>query len=326
MLSVVVPVYKNEQNLPRLLAALVDLSATFPEELEVVFVVDGSPDRSHEILAERLPDLPLRSQLLLLSRNFGSFCAIAAGLVKAQGERFAVLAADLQEPPELITEFSNILRADKADIVFGVRASRSDPWLSEFFSTAFWWVYRRFVVPAMPPGGVDIFGCTRPVRDQLISMSEVQTNLIALLFWMGYRRHFVPYHRRPRLEGMSAWTFAKKLRYCVDSIFNFTDLPLRLLLSTGMTGCIVAVVLGCVVLTYRLSTGVEVPGYTAIILSVMFFGGLTAFGLGIVGQYLWLTLQNTRSRPNYLIWKTQGHTPEAAETVVKAAAPSERSR
>jgi hypothetical protein len=84
--------------------------------------------------------------------------------------------------------------------------------------------------------------------------------------------------------------------------------------------------LGGVVLAYRLSTGIEVPGYTAIILSVMFFGGLTAFGLGIVGQYLWLTLQNTRERPNYLIWKAQTHTPEATQSVVKAAAPSERPR
>lgn len=301
MLSLVIPVYRNEENVDRLVTTLVQLNANFPEPLEVVFVVDGSPDRSYELLSARLPASGLRSQLLQLTRNFGSFCAIAAGLAQAQGDRFAVLAADLQEPPELIIQFSDALRSGRADIVFGVRASRADPWLSELFSTVFWWLYRRFVVSAMPPGGVDVFGCTRTVRDQLLTFSELQTNLIALLFWMGYRREYVRYHRQPRLEGVSAWSAAKKLRYCVDSIFNFTDLPLRVLLTTGVAGSLVAVILGFVVLLARLLHDIPIPGYTAIILAVMFFGGLTVFGLGIIGQYLWLTLQNSRRRPNYLV-------------------------
>ena len=314
MLSLVLPVYKNEENLDRLLAAMVELNQGFPEELEVIFVVDGSPDRCHEILEQRLPGTGLRSQLLLLTRNFGSFSAIAAGMEVATGERLAVLAADLQEPPELIARFSGILRSDEADIVFGVRASRSDPWLSELFSTAFWWIYRRFVVHDMPPGGVDVFGCTRTVRDQLLSLAEVQTNLIALLFWMGYRRAFVRYVRRPRLEGTSAWTLSKKLRYCIDSIFNFTDLPLRVLLASGAAGTLIAILLAIVVLVYKAFKGIEVPGYTAIILAVMFFGGLTAFGLGVVGQYLWLTLQNTRNRPNYLVRTRQAYGGTGAES------------
>jgi hypothetical protein len=153
----------------------------------------------------------------------------------------------------------------------------------------------------MPPGGVDVFGCTRVVRDRLLTMHEIQTNLIALLFWMGYRRQFIPYHRQPRIEGTSAWTFAKKLQYCIDSVFNFTDLPIRMLLTTGAAGATIAVLLTVIVFAHRVLSGVEVPGYTAIILAVMFFGGVTAFGLGIIGQYLWLTLQNTRNRPNYLV-------------------------
>jgi glycosyltransferase involved in cell wall biosynthesis len=245
--------------------------------------------------------MSLRSQLLLLTRNFGAFNAIAAGLEAASGDRMAVLAADLQEPPELVAQFSDILRSGRAEVVFGVRASRSDPWLSELLSTAFWWSYRRFVVREIPPGGVDVFGCSRRVRDQLLTFSEIQTNVIALLFWMGYQREFVPYVRRPRLEGISAWTFAKKLRYCIDSVFSFTDLPLRFLLSAGAVGCTIALILGMVVVVSRLVGGIEVPGYTPLILTIVFFGGLTTLGLGVVGQYLWLTLQNTRRRPNYLV-------------------------
>ena len=312
MLALVIPVYKNEENLPRLLRELVSLRDRLRGSLEIVFVVDGSPDRSYEILRETLPSSGLRAQLLSLSRNFGSFAAIAAGLSRGNGDQFAVLAADLQEPPDLIAQFADILRRGDADIVFGVRASRSDPWLSELFSNAFWAVYRRFVVPEMPRGGVDVFGCTRVVRDQLLALPESSTNLIALLFWLGFRRKFVSYHRQPRLEGRSAWTVAKKIKYCVDSIFNFTDLPLRLLFGVGACGSLFALAVGLVVFVCRMLGLIQVPGYTPIVLTIMFFGGLTTLGLGIIGQYLWLSLQNTRSRPNFIVESVVEYKPDSS--------------
>ena len=301
MLSLVIPVYKNEESLERLLNELANLQQQVSGGMETVFVVDGSPDRCHEVLAERLPRTAIQAQLILLSRNFGSFAAIAAGLASGKGDYFAVIAADLQEPPDLIVEFNHILARGEADVVFGVRAGRSDPWLSELSSGLFWGIYRHFVVRDMPPGGVDVFGCTKAVRDQVLSLREVDTNLIALLFWVGYRRRFVQYLRQPRLEGKSAWTLGRKLRYCINSIFNFTDLPIRILLATGLTGSVLAIAIGLVVLLCRIFGLIDVPGYTPLILAVMFFGGLTTLGLGIVGQYLWLTLQNTRGRPNYII-------------------------
>ena len=300
MLSLVIPVYKNEANLDRLLAALAGLNEQLPE-LEVVFVVDGSPDRSFEILSERLHTVPFRSRLVTLSRNFGSFCAIAAGLQAGSGDSFAVLAADLQEPPELILRFSEILRSGRADIVFGYRVARADPWLSEFFSDLFWRIYRGFVVKDMPKGGVDVFACTRQVRDRLLELKEVNTNLIALLFWLGFRREFVGYERQPRLEGESAWTLSKKIRYCLDSVFSFTDLPIRLLLYAGIGGIAFSVFCSGVVLGARFFGKVRIPGYTPIVLAILFFGALTSLGLGIVGQYLWLTLQSSRKRPGYVI-------------------------
>ena len=300
MLSLVIPVYKNEANLDRLIAELVRLQSSLPD-LEVVFAIDGSPDRCAELLAARLPATGLRSQLLILSRNFGSFSAICAGLEHGLGDRFAVIAADLQEPPALIAEFDEILRSGRADITFGVRSSRTDPWLTEITSTLFWSLYRRFVIPEMPAGGVDVFGCTRQVRDRLLSLRESHTNLIALLLWLGYRQVFVPYQRLERLEGTSSWTFARKLRYSVDSIFNFTDLPIRFLLGAGVLGTSASLLVAAVVLISRLLGLIEVPGYTPIILTITFFGGLMTLGLGIIGQYLWLALRNSRQRPNYIV-------------------------
>ena len=304
MLSLVIPVYKNEESLPRLFRELETLAGRLRDAMEVVVVVDGSPDASLQILQTHLPSWSVRSQLVELSRNFGSFSAIAAGLRYGQGEYFAVLSADLQEPPELVLEFHKLLASGEADVVFGHRTRRADAWLSRMASEWFWSLYRRFVLKDLPRGGVDIFGCTRQVRDRLLELKEVNTNLIALLFWLGFRRRFVPYERRVRLEGLSAWTIGRKFRYALDSVFSFTDLPIKWLLWLGLIGTTAACIAGVTVFIAWSLGHIPVLGYTPLMLVISFFGGLTALGLGIVGEYLWLSLQNARGRPNFVVKST----------------------
>ena len=301
MLSLVIPVYKNEENLPRLFRELDALARQLPGELEIVFVVDGSPDRSLSLLQEHLSGWAQRTKLLELSRNFGSFAAMAAGLQHGTGDCFAVLSADLQEPPELALEFYRRLKAGEADVVFGHRTRRADGWWSGAASNAFWALYRRFVVRDMPKGGIDMFGCTRQVRDRLLELKEVNTNLVALLLWVGFRRSFVPYERRARLEGRSAWTVGKKLTYALDSVFSFTDLPIRALLLLGAFGTIAAMIGAITVFVFWLTGHIPVLGYTPLMLVMTFFGGLTALGLGIIGQYQWLSLQNALNRPSFVV-------------------------
>lgn len=301
MLSLVIPIYNNEESLPRLFRELDTSVERLGDDLEVIFVVDGATDASHERIRERLSTWHVPAQIVELSRNFGSFAAIAAGLTVANGEYLAVLAADLQEPPELVHEFLRVLRAGEADVVLGHRTGRADPILSRWVSASFWRLYRRFVLRDMPSGGIDVFGCTRQVRDRLLELQEVNTNLIALLLWVGFRRRFIPYERRPRLEGRSGWTVGRKLRYAVDSIFNFTDLPIRALLVLGALGTAFAVSSSVLVFVMWALGRVPVLGYTPLMLVITFFGGLTALGLGIVGQYLWLALQNSRRRPNFIV-------------------------
>jgi glycosyltransferase involved in cell wall biosynthesis len=305
MLSLVIPVYKNETSLPRLLQEVGAMAAKLPGGLEVVFVVDGSPDDSLRILRERLPAWGVKSRLVELSRNFGAFAAIAAGLQEGTGDYFAVMAADLQEPPELILSFQRLMaegrEEDKADIVLGDRQRRDDPWVTRVASQTFWKFFRRFVMPDLPAGGVDVFGCTRAVRDRLVAMREVNTSLVGLLLWLGYRRALVPYDRRAREEGKSGWTVQKKWRYALDSIFSFSDLPIRVLLVLGGVATVGAVIADLVILVCWLMGLIPVLGYTPLMLTITTFGGLTALGLGIVGQYLWLALQNTRNRPSYVV-------------------------
>src|SRR5688572_18424801 len=199
--SVVVPVFRNEATLPELLRQMAALDERLDDGgWEAVFVIDGSPDNSYALLKLQLPAMPFPSQLIALSRNFGSFAAIRAGFAHARGECAGVLAADLQQPVSSMPQLFALLDRG-ADIAIGQRASRSDPWLSRLASTSFWWLYRRFVQLEMPPGGVDSFACTRRVREILTSLPEANSTLVGLLFWVGFHREYVSYARGPRKSG-----------------------------------------------------------------------------------------------------------------------------
>jgi polyisoprenyl-phosphate glycosyltransferase len=300
MLSLVIPVYRNETSIPALVDAVQGLNDALDGNFEAVFVVDGSPDRCYELLNHALPSRRINSQLLLLSRNFGSFAAIRAGLEVGKGDRYAVMAADLQEPPELVLEMDRILRLDQEDVIVASRIARSDPIFTRWSSGLFWWLYRRFVIPEMPPGGIDVFACNRVFRDQLLRMEERHSSLIAQIFWLGYRRRIVSYKRLARQHGKSAWTVRKKINYLADSVFSFTDLPIRLLIRVGGGITILSGLFGLIVVIARLSGKIEVPGYAATILSIVFFGALNLFGLGIVGSYSWRAYENTKARSLYV--------------------------
>jgi len=203
MYSLVIPVYMNEGSLDRLLDQLIQLGSRVSGELEVVFVVDGSPDGRWRFFGSGFR-VPAGHATGFAQPQLRVVCRHRRGTRVRPRRVLAVMAADLQEPPALIASFFQILSSGRADIVFGVRSGRSDPWLSELASRLFWWVFRRFVIKDMPPGGVDVFGCSRQVCDRLLQLPEINSNLIALLFWLGYRREYVVYERAPRLEGKSA--------------------------------------------------------------------------------------------------------------------------
>lgn len=305
MLSLIIPVYKNEGSLPDLLAAVSKLNDDVSEEFEAVFVVDGSPDRCYEILREQLPRQHFSSQLVLLTRNFGSFPAIRMGLQKARGERFAVMAADLQEPPELVLEMNDALLTGEHDVVLGVREGRDDPFLSRLAAKTFWGLYRRYVVAEIPEGGVDVFGCNKAFRDTLLTLDERHSSLIAQVFWLGYRRKTITYSRLKRQHGQSAWTFSKKFNYMMDSIFAFTDLPIRILTRLGAATTIVAAAFGIVVAIARLLGLITVSGYAMTINVIVFLGAANLLGLGIVGSYAWRTYENTKTRPIAIALRTE---------------------
>lgn len=299
--SIVIPVYRNEENIDPLLARLRELMTELPVDSEVVFVVDGSPDGSYAALAAALPEVGFPSQLLQHSRNFGSFAAIRTGLAAAHGSAIGVMAADLQEPPELMVEFQRALATGAVDVAVGRRVSRDDPALSSLSSRAFWGFYRRTVVRDMPPGGVDVFGCTKAVAQELARLGEANSSLVAQLYWVGFRRAEIPYSRQQREVGRSSWTLRKRVKYLLDSVFSFTNLPLDILLFTGIVGTVVVVVAAIVVLAFYLTGAINEPGYVPLMLAILFSTFLTMSSIGIVGAYIWRIFDNTKQRPGAIV-------------------------
>jgi len=301
MNSLIIPIYKNEPFIPKVIEVCSWLNFQLKNSLEVVFVVDGSPDHSASLLKEALGSSAFDYQLIELSRNFGSFAAIRKGLECASGKYFAVMAADLQEPKELVLEFFKELEKEHFDVVVGSRESREDPLWSRLASKSFWWFYRKLIEPQMPKGGVDVFGCNETFRNHLLAMRESHSSLVGLVFWMGFRRKTLTYSRKEREFGRSAWTFSKKFRYMLDNIFSFTDLPVQVLTLFGFGGLALSFGVGSLILAAKITGMIPVPGYAATALLILFFASLNSLGLGIIGIYVWRTFENTKNRPESIV-------------------------
>ncbi|MHB2000821.1 MAG: glycosyltransferase family 2 protein [Solirubrobacteraceae bacterium] len=295
--SLVVPIYRNASSIVALVAAVEQIRLAVPGELEVIFVVDGSPDDSRERLLQALAGSRFDARIVEHARNFGSFAAIRTGMRIARGARIAVMAADLQEPPELVVEFLRRLATGEVDVLAGERASRAD---RDLTSRLYWRMYRKFVLRDMPASGVDVFACTAAVRDVVCAMESVHTSLVGQLFWVGFRRELVPYDRQPR-PGPSGWTLRRKLRYLSDSVFAFTDLPVRILWVAGIVGLALGIIVALLVLIARATDAITVPGYAPTILVIVFFGSLNLLGLGIIGSYVWRAYETTKNRPGGIV-------------------------
>lgn len=304
MYSLIIPVYKNEASIAPLLQVLQNLNQQLQNQLEIVFVVDGSPDQSYALLKEKLPHSGLKAKLLLLSRNFGAYAAIRTGLAAAESSYFAVMAADLQEPPELVLQFFNCLTTEEVDVTFGIRQNRQDPLQQKIPAQIYWYLYKKFVQKDMPTGGIDIFGCNLQFRNQLLQLGELNSSLIGLALWLGFKRKLICYERQERQHGKSAWSLRKKIKYAMDSSFAFSDLPIRFLYFIGVTGMLLSFALGCMVIIAKFSDAIPIPGYATTIITIVFFAALNSMGLGIIGSYVWRAFENTKIRPHSIVMST----------------------
>jgi glycosyltransferase involved in cell wall biosynthesis len=302
--SIVVPVYKNEGSIEHLLNRISEISGAVTGSVEAVFVVDGSPDKSLEVLRSSLPRDGFDAKVLLLSRNFGAFSAIRAGLREARGEATVVMAADLQEPTSLILDMLGIVQRDEADVAVGVRQSRKDGVVSRTLSAVFWKVFNRVSSLELPRGGVDIFALSRSARETLNSFEESSTSLIGLIYWMGFRRQEVPYHRVERQVGKSSWSLQKRINYAKDSITAFSEFQLSVFLWSGVIGAVVSLVFAFIGAFQYIFTSDHQSQREITAIGLLFVASYLMAGLGIIGTYLWRLAENVRNRPDSITWKT----------------------
>ena len=299
VLSIVVPVYFNEANLPLTVPALLALQEKIGP-VEIVLVDDGSEDRSYAVMEELQRKHPGAITLVKLTRNFGSMAAILAGLSVARGRCIGMIAADLQDPPELFIDMHEAWRQGQK-AVFAVRADRAETGFNRWAANAYYAMMRRFALKGYPRGGFDYFLIDRQVADEVVRIGEKNTNLMSLVFWLGFSAKLIPYVRRERQAGQSRWTLGKKVKLFIDSFVAFSYFPVRAMSLLGVLVSLTAFGYAAFVVAYSLFYGMPVAGFSTLASLLALLSGLQMLMLGVLGEYLWRNLDESRRRPAFVI-------------------------
>ncbi len=305
-LSVVVPVYFNSETLEMLHSRLIEVERANPEmDMEIVFVDDGSGDNSYEIIQKIAVQNP-GVIAVRLSRNFGSFVACLAGLTRATGDSAVIISADLQDPPELISEMFQKWK-EGVEVVMAVRSQRKEKFLKIFLANMYYRAFRFFISKDMPKTGFDFVLIDRKVTEVLTKIQEKNTTLMGLILWTGFSRAEIPYTRMEREYGKSRWTFVKKFNYFLDSIMAFSKFPIRVFSVMGL----ILFVMSCMGVVYiivgKILGLMTVPGWPSLMAVMLMLFGIVFFALGVIGEYVWRNLEESRQRPLFIVQSEYQH-------------------
>ena len=308
LFSIVVPVYHNATSLADLLVELQGVAdKNSDDDFEFIFVDDGSADNSFEIL-NTLSQSDARIRVVKLSRNFGSNPAIMAGLSQARGDAVAAIAADLQDPPALIHDMITLWHEGKK-VIIAARQDREDPFPTSLLSDTFYKLFRRYAIKTMPERGFDFFLIDQQVCRLINEIQENNAYLMGLILWLGFDPYVLHYSRQAREEkyGQSMWTITKKLKYFVDSFVAFSYFPIRMASGLGLLFSVLGLLYAGWVIFARLFLGIEAEGWASLMVVVLIAAGVQMLILGIIGEYMWRNLDETRRRPRFIIEKIIEH-------------------
>lgn len=307
-LSVVIPVHNEEGNIQPLASELEKiLTALCGNAYEIIWVDDASHDASLSNIKRLCRSKP-QHFFIRFSRNFGHQAALLAGLRAARGERVVVMDADFQDPPDLITEFwkkSN----EGYDVVYGRRISRKEGWLKKFTAFLFYRLLSRFSEVEIPLDAGDFRMMNRQVVEALLSLPEHDRFLRGQVAWLGFRQTEVPYERPARHAGRPSYTFSRSLKLAVSALTGFSALPLRLASWMGLFGSLATLPVALYALYARFILKDYTPGWTSLMITILFFGSIQLICLGIAGEYLYRIYNDVRKRPHYIV--AESHLPQA---------------
>lgn len=304
-ISIVVPMYNEQESLGILYKELNRVTDTLPEyEFEYLFVNDGSSDAT---LAEirQLAEKDKRVRYVSFSRNFGKEAALYAGLKNATGDYVATMDADLQDPPALLPQMIAMIEAGDCDNVATRRVNRKgEPPIRSFFAKCFYKVMRHLSHIEIADGARDYRLMSRAMVDSIVSVSEYNRFSKGIFAWVGYETKWLEFENVERSAGETKWSFWKLVRYSFDGIINFSDTPIRISSYLGLLLTVLSFVAIIMEVIRALVFGDPVAGWPSLVCIITFIGGIQLFCMGIMGQYIAKTYMEVKRRPHYIVKET----------------------
>lgn len=301
--SIIIPLYQNENNISLTYTKLSQDVFVHLPEYELILIDDGSKDNSYQE-ALKLQAQNDKVRVIKLSRNFGQHQAIMAGYANSTGDCIVTIAADMQDPPELIIQMY-LKWKEGSKVVFAARKSRKDGIISELFSK----ITYKLVKPIFanfPQGGIGFSLIDKSIKDLLIKMNEKNSTVFYQVLWMGFNPFIIYYERPIRDIGKSTYTVSKKIKNLVDLILQFSYYPIRLISIFGIIDCFFSFIYMMYLMFHKIFGGVSLSGWPSLMTAIMFTSGVQMLTLGIIGEYLWRNFDATRTRPLYIIDEKSG--------------------
>lgn len=302
-LSIIIPIYNEEANIPPLYERLKKVVSAISPAHEFIFVNDGSRDRSIELLRD-LAAKDSTVKYINFSRNFGHQIAVTAGLDHTKGEAVVIIDADLQDPPELIAEMVAKMK-DGYEVVYAKRRSRvGESFLKKYTAKKFYRILASITSISIPVDTGDFRIMDKRIVEVLRNMPEQQKFLRGQISWVGFKQTFVEYDRNERNAGDTGYTYKKMIRFALDGITSFSNLPLKVATAMGFVVSFITFFVILYALYSRFISKDYVPGWTSLMLAILFIGGVQLICIGIIGEYISRLSANVRNRPMYIMSDT----------------------
>ena len=300
-LSLVVPCYNEAENVAAFQQAAIAAFNNCGYEFEIVFVDDGSKDATlHELRKlHKAQKCPVK--VVSFSRNFGKEAALYAGIKKASGDYICLIDADLQQRPETVNDMVQILdEQPECDIVAAYQDRRGEGKILSFFKKRFYGTINKLADVQFRSDASDFRTMRRSVAESILKLGEYHRFSKGIFAWVGYNTCYIPYTACKRAAGKSKWSFRKLFNYAIGGIIGYSTKPLRIATFMGGLTAFASLVYLCVVILQKLIAGIDVPGYASIIVLILFLGGMQLFCIGVIGEYVGRTFEQSKNRPIYI--------------------------
>lgn len=300
-LSLVVPCYNEAENVADFQNAVIKAFDGCGYDYEIVFVNDGSKDATLHNLKKLHAAHKCPTKIISFSRNFGKESAIYAGMEHASGDYISLIDADLQQRPEIVRDMVKILDDEpQYDVVAAYQDRRNEGFILSFFKKCFYKVINGLSDVTLHSDASDFRTFRRSVRDSIVELAEYHRFSKGIFAWVGYDTKFIPYNVCPRNAGKTKWSFTKLMNYAIEGIIGYSTKPLRYSIYLGSASAIAALIYLIVVVLQKLLGGIDIPGYATMIVLVLALGAIQLFCIGIIGEYVGRTFEQSKDRPIYI--------------------------